>query len=286
LWAQILGFLHDPESVMVELGAKLVERVGDADVVEMQLQRIEAEITKRDGERALLLRLFRKGNLSESDLERQLAETVEEEKLLAGEAERLHDAVEQAGNAREVLETVRTLLDQLAESLTVGRAGSGAVEASDAQSSDAEAGGAVENIDVEVSWESKRRIIETLVERITVSSQLDPSDTRGRRRFYTLTVRYNFEDPRPRAGSTNGLVLEKELLVGGDLQTQQRDDRASLVQALLEETLALKLEELGTVLQNKHGLRLSRASLSRLRNQVGLAPDNVYSRAAKARKAG
>jgi hypothetical protein len=122
------------------------------------------------------------------------------------------------------------------------------------------------------------------VERITVRSKIDPTDSRGRRRIHTLCIKYNFEDPRPSAGSVNGLVLEKELVVGGTYLTLDRDFHASLVREVLERTPDLTLDALVAEMGKLHGLKLSRASLSRLRAQVGMAPDNLYTRAANARK--
>ncbi len=260
VWAQVRGFLRDPESVLSELGERLAQRGGNSIEVEKELARIEAEVAERDAQRAMLFRLFRKGSISESDLERQLAETVEEEKALNLEAERLRGAVKLAGGAKESLECVRAFLEKLASML------------------DAE--GAAE---VEVSWGTKRRVIESLVEKICVRSHLDPTDSRGRRRIHMLCIKYNFEDPRPNAGA-NGLVLEKELVVDGELQTLRRDSNAGLVRAVLENSPDLTLGALGAELETQHGLKLSRASLSRLRAQVGKAPDNIYSRAASARK--
>ena len=79
-------------------------------------------------------------------------------------------------------------------------------------------------------------------------------------------------------------MLEKEIVVGGDLQTLQRDTNANLVRAVLDSSPDLTLNKLGAALETAHGLKLSRASLSRLRAQVGKAPDNLYTRAAKSRK--
>lgn len=247
--------------MLSELGERLAQRGGNSIEVQKELARIETEVEERDGQRATLFRLFRKGSISESDLERQLAETVEEEKALNVEAERLRGAVKLAGGAKESLESVRAFLEKLA------------------LMPDAEG-----EAETQVSWEAKRRIIESLVERITVRSQLDPTDSRARRRIHTLCVTYNFEDPRPSAGNANGLVLEKELVVGSDLQTLQRETNANLVRAVLEKAPDLTLDALGAEMEKEHGLKLSRASLSRLRAQVAMTPDNLYTRAAKARK--
>ncbi len=257
VWAQVRGFITAPGAVLLELGERLAQRGGDSGAVEKELARIEAEVAERDGQRAMLFRLFRKGSISESDLERQLAETVEEEKALNAEAERLRGAVKLAGGAKASLESVRAFLEKLASS--------------------------VDDV-AEPSWETRRRLIESLVEKICVRSQFDPTDSRGRRRIHTLCVKYNFEDPRPNAGSANGLVLEKELVVGGEMQTLRRDSHANLVRAVLENAPDLTLGALGAELETQHGLKLSRASLSRLRAQVGKAPDNLYTRAASARK--
>ncbi len=259
VWAQVLGFITAPDAVLCELGEKLAKRGGDAGAVEKELARIEAEVAERDAQRAMLFRLFRKGSISESDLERQLAETVEEEKALNLEAERLRGAVKLAGGAKESLESVKGFLEKLASMLDPEGA-------------------------AQVSWETRRRVIESLVEKICVHSHLDPTDSRGRRRIHTLCIKYNFEDPRPSAGSANGLVLEKELVVGGEMQTLRRDSNAGLVRAVLESAPDLTLGALRAKLEKEHGLKLSPASLSRLRAQVGMAPDNLYTRASRARK--
>jgi transposase len=258
VWEQVRCFLTDPDTVLCELGERLAERGGDAGAVEKELARIEAEVGERDVQRALLFRLFRKGSISEGDLERQLAETVEEEKALNLEAERLRGAVKLAGGAKASLDAVRAFLAKLGATL-------------EGQS------------ESEPSWETKRRAIEALVEGVVVRSQVDPSDTRGRRRIHTLCIRYNFEDPRP-TKTESGLVLDKELLVGGTYLSLQRDTNAALVRLTNEEKPGMTLDELGEALLEKHGLKLSRASLSRLRAKVGQAPDNIQSRGAKSRK--
>jgi site-specific DNA recombinase len=255
VWEQVKEFIQSPDAILSELAAKLAERGGDAALVEAELARIEAEVAERDAQRAMLFRLFRKGSMSESDLERQLAETVEEEKVLNDEAERLRGAAKLAGGAKATLNAVRGFLGRLEAKLAAE--------------------------DGEPGWATKRRLIEALVERIGISSQVDPSDTRGRRRVHTLRIKYNFEDPRP-TKTQSGLVLEKEMLFGGTYMSLQRDTNAALVQQVNAETPGMTLDELGAAMEQKHGLKLSRASLCRLRAKVGQAPDTRQSRNGKA----
>ena len=150
VWEQLEGFVYSPEVVLDELREKLRDCAGDSAALERKLKDVESQKAANDGERAALFRLFRKGTISEADLEAQMAEMVEEEKALTAEVERLQNEFTHANNATVALDNAAKLLQKLRKKLEA----------------DAEQNGG------ENSWEAKRRVVELLVEEIVVTGKL------------------------------------------------------------------------------------------------------------------
>jgi predicted RNase H-like nuclease (RuvC/YqgF family) len=160
----------------------------------------ESEIRALDNRRAGLYRLFRRGTMSEADLDRQLAELVGEEETLKAEADRLRAELDKACNAKRALSSAEALLAKL-------RAKVDAEEGS-AEEGSAEEGRAEEGRGVEVSWATKRRIVETLVQSIRIWSVPNLELVSGKRaksrratKFIAqITFRYSFEHRARAAG--------------------------------------------------------------------------------------
>ena len=183
VWADIAGFLREPGEVLEELRAELLSRGADPAKAKTELDRLEKMVAAHDEQRATLYRLFRRGAMSEGDLEAQIAEISAEAGALEGERERLKAEWERARNSQGALESAEQLLDRLRQKL----------DATD---------------ESEISWETKRRIVEELVAGIEVESLFDPCAPRGKQRTAIVRITYRFEAPdanRPaRGGRDNG----------------------------------------------------------------------------------
>ena len=183
MWADIAGFLREPGEVLEKLRAELLSRGADPDKAKSQLDRLEEMVAAHDEQRATLYRLLRRGAMSESDLEAQLAEIAGEHSALDTERERLKAEWERARNSQGALESAQGLLDRLRQKLEANGEG-------------------------ELSWETRRRIVEELVAGIEVESRFDPSAPRGKQRTAIVRITYRFEAPdakrKVRGGRNNG----------------------------------------------------------------------------------
>ena len=170
MWADIVGFLREPGEVLEQLHAALLARGADPARARAELDRLEKLVAGHEAERATLYRLFRRGAMTEGDLEAQIAEISAEAGALTDERERLQGEWERARNSQGALESAEQLLDRLR--LKLDATGDG-----------------------EPTWETKRRIVEELVAGIEVESLFDPSAPRGKQRTAVVRITYRFEAP-------------------------------------------------------------------------------------------
>ena len=150
VWREIEGFLCDPDAVIQELRSQLNMRAVNWGA-ETELKELLAKQTAADAERATLYRLFRRGGISEGDLNAQLEELQAEEKALSAGVERLEREVEKARDAETLLQGAKELHETLRTKL----------EADD-------------------SWASRRRVGKALVAGVEVESVLAPCEKRGK----------------------------------------------------------------------------------------------------------
>ena len=181
VWADIAGFLREPGAVLEKLRAELLARGSDPTKARAELDRLEKMVAGHEAERATLYRLFRRGAMSEGDLEAQIAEIAGEAGALTDERERLQAEWERARNSQGALESAGELLDRLRLKL----------DATDESA---------------ISWETRRRIVEELVAGIEVESRFDVRAPRGKQRTAIVRITYRFEAPdanRPARGKRN-----------------------------------------------------------------------------------
>ena len=245
VWREIEGFLCDPEAVIAELRSNLSTRAVNCGA-ETELKELLAKQAAADAERATLYRLFRRGGISEGDLNAQLEELLAEEKALASGVERLEREVKKARDAETLLTGARELLETLKAKL-----------------------------DADDCWGSKRRIVEALVAGVEVESVFDPCAKRGKARQTSLQVAYRFEvpdleDAAPRTAKTplapSGLVLNRShqnLTLVSDAHEESRE----AARELLQKNPKLHGIEVVATLQTR-GLLISPASVSRLRSEL------------------
>jgi site-specific DNA recombinase len=286
VWGDIRSFLYSPEEILNELAAKLELRLVNAEALQGEFHALESEIRALDDQRAGLYRLFRRGNMSEADLDRQLAELVGEEETFKAEAERLRGELDKARNATRALSSAEALLAKLRAKV-------------DAEEKLAEEAGGGEGNGSEISWATKRRIVENLVQSIWIRSVPNlelVSGKRGKSRRATkfiaqITIRYSFEHmaraaveaartvEAPEEGGQSSdsesdfagssCVVERMVQMGGRVRVGLPDEIRSAVSALLEREPRLKLHELIKRVQAEHGVTVSRASMCRMRAEFG-----------------
>ena len=183
MWADIAGFLREPGEVIDQLRAELLARGADPRKAKGELERIEQMVIGHEAQRATLHRLFRRGAISESDLEAEIAEIAGEHSAPENEREQLKAEWERARNSQGALDSAEQLLERLRLKLDA-------------------------NGDEGISWETRRRIVEELVAGIEVESRFDPAAPRGKQRTAMVHVTYRFEAPdagrKARGARNNG----------------------------------------------------------------------------------
>ena len=180
VWSDIVGFLKEPGEVLEKLRAELLARGADPAKARAELDRLEKLVSEHEQQRATLYRLFRRGAMTEGDLEAQMSEIFSEAGALDTERERLQAEWERARNSQGALESAEGLLDRLRQKL-------------DAR-------------DGELTWETMSRIVEELVAGIEVESLFDAGAPRGKQRTAMVRITYRFEAPdanRPARGKRN-----------------------------------------------------------------------------------
>lgn len=176
IWEDVEAFLRNPGAVLNQLSDKLQDRFANTDALVQVVDKLQEDIRSKEDERSSLYRLFRRGGIPETELQKQMQEVALEERVLQSEAERLRTELQKAQDATNSLSTAEQLLRRLHSKL-----------------------------EGELSWETKRKIVEALVERIEIESQPKGSTDGGtnsgtngfpssKRQVPTITVRYCFDE--------------------------------------------------------------------------------------------
>lgn len=161
VWRDIESFLRDPGMVLDQLRAKLRADAGDTDKLKPKQRRLEALLTAKAAERSRVVALYRRGRLSDADLDQQMTEIDKEAAALQAQLDELTARQDAAGTIRSNLGSAESLLDRLRERL-----------------------------DKPVSWECKRQLVEVLVagvvvDTIEVYGVVQPK----------VTISYRFDQP-------------------------------------------------------------------------------------------
>lgn len=162
VWADIEEFRRNPGSVIQRLRVKMGEESARADDLQAELLEAQRQLSGQDAERDSILVLFRKGRITEAALDRQLDAIAAEEAALQARVESLRDRVKAAESTQATLASAEATLRELET-----------VEVSDPA--------------------TKRRIIERLVERVTVCTLGE-----GKEREAEVEIRYYFGSPEER----------------------------------------------------------------------------------------
>jgi site-specific DNA recombinase len=180
VWSDVESFLRNPEPVLQQLHAKLESDAQGSDQTRKQVARLEGLLAQKATERSRVVGLYRRGRLTDSDLDAQMDEIGKEETALAAQIAELGGRIAGADSIAGNISSAQALLANLRKRL-----------------------------DEPVSWEQKRRLIEVLVAGVRV----DTVETCGVKQS-EITVTYRFSQPDqamplalPQSYSTGGRVV-------------------------------------------------------------------------------
>jgi site-specific DNA recombinase len=190
VWSDVETFLRNPESVLKQLHERLTLDVEDSDQTQKHIARLEGLLAQKTTERSRVVGLFRRGRLSDAELDAQMDEIGKEETALQAQVEELRGKVTNADSISATVASAEALLSQLRKRL-----------------------------DQPVSPDEKRRLIEILVAGVRV----DTVESCGVKQA-KIIVTYRFSQPGrsmpltlPRSYSPNTCVrIPVELRTIGD----------------------------------------------------------------------
>jgi len=180
VWSDVETFLRNPEPVLQQLHAKLEAEAQGSGQFRKQVTRREGLLPRKVAERSRVVGLFRRGRLTDADLDAQMDEIGKEETALETQIDELRGKIGGADSIGETVSSAQALLAELRKRL-----------------------------DAPVAWEQKRRLIEVLVAGIRV----DTVEECGVRQTRT-TVTYRFSQP----GQPMPLVLPQSYNTGRDVR--------------------------------------------------------------------
>ncbi len=113
IWADVEGFIREPAEVLTLLAAQWHATTAQQEKQRAQLAELQRTFDALQQQRDDILALYRRGRISERDLDRQLDAIAEEEASYTSDRETLAAALQDASEGAGRLETARTLLQQL-----------------------------------------------------------------------------------------------------------------------------------------------------------------------------
>ncbi|MEO8593053.1 MAG: recombinase family protein [Candidatus Solibacter sp.] len=161
VWADVESFLRDPEPVLQQLHARLESDAKGSDQTRKQITRLEGLLAQKATERSRVVGLYRRGRLTDADLDAQIDEIGKEETALEAQIAELGGRIAAADSIAGNINSAQALLAQLRKRL-----------------------------DEPVAWEQKRRLIEVLVASVRVDTVEDGGVKQTR-----TTVTYRFSEP-------------------------------------------------------------------------------------------
>jgi len=161
VWADVEAFLRDPDPVLQQLHAKLESDVKGSDQIRKQITRLEGLLAQKAAERNRVVGLYRRGRLTDADLDGQMDEIGRDETALDAHLSELRGKIAGTESINANISSAEALLVKLRKRL-----------------------------DEPVSWEQKRHLIEVLVAGVRVDTVED-----GGVRQSKITVTYRFSQP-------------------------------------------------------------------------------------------
>jgi site-specific DNA recombinase len=158
VWADVENFLRNPSTVIKQLQERLAAERNDGRRQQGRLDRLESTLASKTAERDRILRLFRKGRISNADLERQMGEIEREEDGLRTQIGDLTSGLRGVADVAAQIQSTKALLENLYDRLDQG-----------------------------LSWEIKRQLVEALVGAIRIDT-----DEEDGKRGASIGVTYRF----------------------------------------------------------------------------------------------
>src|ERR1700730_15474962 len=93
VWSDVETFLRNPEPVLQQLHAKLESDAQGSDQTRRQVARLEGLLAQKATERSRVVGLYRRGRLTETDLDAQMDEIGKEEAALEAQAAELRGKI-------------------------------------------------------------------------------------------------------------------------------------------------------------------------------------------------
>lgn len=177
IWRDVEGFIRDPGTALVGLSTRRADDAAGAEAHRVALERAQRARAGMQGERDSVLALYRKGRVSEHDLNRQLDDIAREEAQHTAAEAAAQAALSESSETVDRLERARLLLQGLHARL------------------EAESDAATPSLAL------RREAMRALIEQITVETVSAGTSVRGRPKYEARArVRYTFD--RPAADAT------------------------------------------------------------------------------------
>jgi uncharacterized small protein (DUF1192 family) len=141
VWSDVEAFLHNPELVLEQLHSRLESDAQGSDQIWKQVTRLEGLLAQKAAERSRVVGLFRRGRLTQADLDARMDEIGKEEMALEAQVPELSSRIAGADSIGATISSAQALLGQLSKRL-----------------------------DEPVSWELKRYLIKVLVAGVRVDT--------------------------------------------------------------------------------------------------------------------
>jgi len=161
VWSDVETFLRNPGAVLAQIQARLEAEAQSTGKIRERLKRLEGLRERKSEERSRVLALYRRGRLSDAELDQQMEEIGKEENALDAQIEELRAQLRSADSVGQAVGSAEALLTKLRKRL-----------------------------DQPMSWEQKRQLVEILVAGIEVET----IEVYGVRQART-TVTYRFSQP-------------------------------------------------------------------------------------------
>jgi site-specific DNA recombinase len=161
VWSDVETFLRNPEPVLQQLHAKLESEAEGSGQTRKQVARLQGLLAQKATERSRVVGLYRRGRLTDAELDAQMDEIGNEETALEAQIAELVGKIAGAESIGTNISSANALLANLRKRL-----------------------------DEPVSWERKRQLIEVLVAGVRVETVEESGVTQIR-----TTVTYRFSEP-------------------------------------------------------------------------------------------
>ena len=176
VWSDVESFLRNPEPVLEQLRARLDSDAKGSDQTRKQVTRLEGLLAQKTTERSRMVGLYRRGRLTDAELDAQMDEIGKEEAALEAQIAELGGRIASADSIAGNIGSAQALLANLRKRL-----------------------------DEPVSWEQKRRLIEVIVAGVRVDTVEECGVKQSR-----TTVTYRFSEPK----QPMPLVLPQSYIIG------------------------------------------------------------------------